>query len=112
MSSIFSKIISKQIPADILYEDDLCMAFRDINPQAPTHFLVIPKKEIQSMADLTADDQVIVGQCLIVAAQVASEEGLANGYRLIANTLEDGGQEVPHLHFHILGGRKLNWPPG
>ena len=75
-------------------------------------FLVIPKKEIQSMADLTADDQVIVGQCLVLAAQVASEEGLANGYRLIANALEDGGREVPRLHFHILGGRKLSWPPG
>ena len=112
MSSIFAKIISKEIPAEILFEDEYCMAFSDINPQAPTHFLVIPKKEIQSMADLIEEVQIIVGRCLIVASQVAAELGLSNGYRLIANTLEDGGQEVPHLHFHVLGGRKLNWPPG
>lgn len=112
MQSIFSKIISKEIPADILHEDDLCLAFRDINPQAPVHFLVIPKKEIQSMASLTAEDEQVVGRCLIVASEVAAAEGLINGYRLIANTLKDGGQEVPHLHFHILGGRRLKWPPG
>ena len=112
MQSIFSKIISKEIPADILHEDDVCMAFRDINPQAPVHFLVIPKKEIRSMADLNMEDEQVVGRCLIVASEVALAEGLTNGYRLIANTLEDGGQEVPHLHFHVLGGRKLKWPPG
>ena len=112
MSSIFSKIISKEIPADILHEDDVCLAFRDINPQAPVHFLVIPKKEIVSMADLENDDELVVGRCLLVASKVAAEEGLHNGYRLIANTLDDGGQEVPHLHFHIMGGRKLTWPPG
>ena len=112
MSSIFSKIISKEIPADILHEDDVCLAFRDINPQAPVHFLVIPKKEITSMVDLEKDDELVVGRCLLVASKVAAEEGLHNGYRLIANTLGDGGQEVPHLHFHIMGGRKLTWPPG
>ncbi|MDA9840951.1 histidine triad nucleotide-binding protein [Rubripirellula sp.] len=112
MSSVFSKIISKEIPADILYEDDLCLAFRDINPQAPVHFLVIPKNVIESMAGLTVEDEEVVGRCLIVASRVAAEQGLVNGYRLIANTLEDGGQEVPHLHFHVLGGRKLRWPPG
>ena len=112
MSSIFSKIISKEIPADILHEDDVCLAFRDINPQAPVHFLVIPKKEIVSMADLENDDELVVGRCLLVASKVAAEEGLHNGYRLIANTLDDGGQEVPHLHFHIMGGRKLTWPLG
>ncbi|MCH1494259.1 MAG: histidine triad nucleotide-binding protein [Rubripirellula sp.] len=112
MSSIFSKIIRKEIPADILHEDDVCLAFRDINPQAPVHFLVIPKKEISSLADLEKDDELVVGRCLLVASKVAAEEGLHNGYRLIANTLGDGGQEVPHLHFHIMGGRKLTWPPG
>ncbi|MEM9828116.1 MAG: histidine triad nucleotide-binding protein [Planctomycetota bacterium] len=112
MPSIFSKIIAKEIPADILHEDDRCLAFRDINPQAPVHFLVIPKKEIVSLAELSEDDEFIVGRCLVVASQVAAAEGLENGYRLIANTRDDGGQEVPHLHFHVMGGRKLTWPPG
>ncbi len=112
MPTIFSKIIDKEIPAEILYEDDICLAFRDIAPQAPTHFLVIPKQEIISLAELTEADQAIVGRCLLVAAQVAAQEGLGKGYRLVANTGEDGGQEVPHLHFHVLGGRKLTWPPG
>lgn len=112
MTTIFTKIIQKEIPATILHEDDLCLAFRDIAPQAPTHFLVIPKKEITSMADLTKEDADIMGRCIVVAAQVAAAEGLGDGYRLIANTGTDGGQEVPHLHFHVLGGRKLTWPPG
>lgn len=110
--SIFAKIIAKEIPADILHEDDVCLAFRDIAPKAPVHFLVIPKKEIVSLADLTEADEAIVGRCLVVAAQVAAAEGLSGGYRMVANTGDDGGQEVPHLHFHILGGRKLTWPPG
>ena len=112
MPSIFTKIIDKEIPADILYEDELCLAFRDINPQAPTHFLVIPKKEIVSLAELTEEDETIVGRCVLVASKVAAAEGLDGGYRLIANTRDDGGQEVPHLHFHVLGGRKMKWPPG
>lgn len=112
MSSIFTKIIAREIPADVLYEDELCMAFRDIAPKAPTHFLVIPKKEIVSLADLTDEDQAIVGRCVVVASQVAAAEGLSGGYRLIANCGDDGGQEVPHLHFHVMGGRKLTWPPG
>src|SRR6056297_2722867 len=112
MSTIFSKIIAKEIPADILHEDDLCLAFRDINPKAPTHFLVVPKKEIASMMDLTAEDEAAVGRCLMVASKVAAAEGLERGYRVVANSGEDGGQEVPHLHFHVLGGRKLSWPPG
>ena len=112
MPSIFSKIIAKEIPAEILHEDDLCLAFRDIAPQAPVHFLVIPKKEIVSMASLTPDDEAIVGRCVMVASQIAAAEGLAAGYRMIANTGQDGGQEVPHLHFHVLGGRSLRWPPG
>lgn len=112
MPSIFSKIIDREIPAEILHEDDLCLAFRDINPQAPIHFLVIPKKEIVSLAELSAEDEAIVGRCIMVVSQVAAAEGLEAGYRLVANTRDDGGQEVPHLHFHVLGGRKLTWPPG
>ena len=112
MPSIFSKIIAREIPADILHEDELCLAFRDIAPQAPTHFLVIPKREIVSMRDLTDEDQAAMGRCVVMAAQVAAAEGLDGGYRMIVNTGDDGGQEVPHVHFHVLGGRKLNWPPG
>ena len=112
MPSIFSKIIAREIPADILHEDDLCLAFRDISPQAPTHFLVIPKKEIVSLADLEEEDEAILGRCIMVASRGAAAEGLEGGYRLIANTRDDGGQEVPHLHFHVLGGRKMTWPPG
>jgi histidine triad (HIT) family protein len=112
MPSIFSKIIAKEIPADILHEDDVCLAFRDINPKAPVHFLVIPKKEIESLADVSEEDEAILGRCLVVASKVADAEGLEAGYRMVANTREEGGQEVPHLHFHILGGRPMNWPPG
>ncbi|TWT53529.1 HIT-like protein [Rubripirellula amarantea] len=112
MASIFTRIIDREIPADILYEDDLCLAFRDIAPKAPTHFLVIPKKEIVSLADAGDDDEAILGRCILVASKVAAAEGLEGGYRLVANTRDDGGQEVPHLHFHVLGGRKLSWPPG
>ena len=112
MPTIFTKIIDKEIPAEILHEDDLCLAFRDINPQAPTHFLVIPKKEIVSLAELNDEDQQIVARCVLVASKVAAEQGLDGGYRLVANTGGDGGQDVPHLHFHVLGGRKMTWPPG
>jgi histidine triad (HIT) family protein len=110
--SIFAKIIAREIPADIVYEDDLCLAFRDISPKAPTHILIIPKKPIVSLADLTPEDETIVGRCVIVASQVAKEQNLDNGYRLVVNCGENGGQEVPHLHFHLLGGRKMTWPPG
>ncbi|QDT01663.1 HIT-like protein [Rubripirellula lacrimiformis] len=112
MPSIFTKIIDREIPAEILHEDDVCLAFRDISPKAPTHFLVIPKKEIVSLADLTEADEAIVGRCIIVASQVAAAEGLEGGYRLVCNCGDDGGQEVPHLHFHVMGGRKMTWPPG
>ena len=112
MASLFPKIIAREIPADILFEDDLCLAFRDINPRAPVHFLVIPKKEIVSLADLSDEDESIVGRCIMVASKVAAAEGLDEGYRVVANTRDDGGQEVPHLHFHVLGGRKMSWPPG
>ena len=112
MSTIFQKIINREIPADIVYEDDLCLAFRDIAPQAPTHLLVIPKKPIVSLADLSEEDEQTMGRCLIVVNKVAEDEGLDGGYRLVCNCGDDGGQEVPHLHFHVLGGRKLTWPPG
>ncbi len=112
MSTIFSKIIAREIPAEILHEDDLCLAFRDINPKAPKHFLVIPKKEIVSLAELSEEDEQIVGRCIMVASKVAAAEGLDGGYRVVANTRADGGQDVDHLHFHVLGGRKMTWPPG
>lgn len=112
MATIFTKIIAKEIPADILHEDDVCLAFRDIKPQAPTHFLVIPKKEIVSLAELSDQDQSILGHCLMVASKIAAAEGLDGGYRVVVNTRDDGGQEVPHLHFHVLGGRRMTWPPG
>lgn len=108
MSTIFSKIVAKEIPADIVYEDELVLAFRDIAPQAPVHVLVIPKKEIATANDVTADDETTLGRMFIVAAKIAAAEGIAeNGYRLIVNCNEHGGQEVDHLHVHILGGRSL-----
>jgi len=110
--TVFAKIIAREIPADIVYEDDLCLAFRDIAPKAPTHVLVIPKKPIVSLIDLTDEDEVIVGRCVLVASRVAAELGLDSGYRLVVNCGQDGGQEVSHLHFHLLGGRPLGWPPG
>ncbi|MEM6777300.1 MAG: histidine triad nucleotide-binding protein [Planctomycetota bacterium] len=112
MPSIFSKIIDREIPADIVYEDESCLAFRDIAPKAPVHVLIIPKREIVSLADLTTDDESVMGHCVVVASQVARDEGLTDGYRLIVNCGEEGGQEVPHLHYHLMGGRKLTWPPG
>ena len=105
MPSIFTKIIDREIPADIVYEDDLCMAFRDINPKAPVHVLVIPKKEIVSLADLTEDDQSVVGHCVLALSKIAAQEGLDDGYKMLVNCGEAGGQEVPHLHFHLLGGK-------
>ncbi|NEQ97208.1 MAG: histidine triad nucleotide-binding protein [Cyanothece sp. SIO2G6] len=110
--TIFSKIIRKEIPADIVYEDDLALAFRDISPQAPVHILVIPKQPIPMLADATDTDQALLGHLLLTAKAVAAQEGLTNGYRVVINTGEDGGQTVFHLHLHILGGRSLQWPPG
>ncbi|MDE2635086.1 MAG: histidine triad nucleotide-binding protein [Chloroflexota bacterium] len=108
MSTIFSKIIAKEIPADIVYEDELVLAFRDIAPQAPVHILIIPKKEIPTANDVKAADEAVLGRLFMVAARIARDEGIAqNGYRLIVNCNEDGGQEVFHLHMHILGGRSL-----
>jgi len=111
--TIFGKIIEKKIPADIVYEDDLCLAFRDINPQAPTHVLLIPRKEISSLNVADPSDHALLGHLLIKASEVARDEGLEqNGYRVVINTGDYGGQSVDHLHLHILGGRRLGWPPG
>ncbi|GAB4146608.1 MAG: histidine triad nucleotide-binding protein [Planctomycetaceae bacterium] len=110
--TIFKRIIDGEIPADIVYEDDRCLAFRDISPQAPTHVLIIPRKEIVSLADLTDDDESLAGHLLVVAAKVARQLNLTDGYRTVINCGSDGGQTVDHLHVHLLGGRKLTWPPG
>ena len=112
MSTIFKKIIDKEIPAKIIFEDDRCLAFHDVAPQAPTHVLVIPKKEIASLADLEDSDADLVGHLFVVMRNLASELGLETGYRVVVNSGRDGGQSVDHLHFHLLGGRQLKWPPG
>ncbi|MEA5464567.1 histidine triad nucleotide-binding protein [Leptothoe sp. PORK10 BA2] len=110
--TIFSKIIRKEIPANIVYEDDLCLGFRDITPQAPTHILVIPKKPIPKLAEAGTEDKELLGHMLLTVKSIAEQEGLGNGYRVVINTDEDGGQTVFHLHMHLLGGRYLRWPPG
>jgi histidine triad (HIT) family protein len=110
--NIFQKIIDKQIPAAIVYEDDRCLAFRDINPQAPTHVLIIPRKVIATHDDITEADRDLLGYMHLVAAKLAKQFGLGAGYRLVVNCREGAGQTVPHLHFHLLGGRDLHWPPG
>lgn len=110
--TIFTKIIAREIPADILYEDEHALAFRDVNPQAPVHFLVIPKKPIVSVASAEDDDVAVLGHLLRVVAKVAAAENLEQGYRVVTNVGSDGGQSVFHLHLHVLGGRALSWPPG
>ena len=110
--TIFQKIIDRQIPADIVYEDEQSLAFRDIHPQAPTHVLVIPKRRIPSLAEATAEDTALLGHLLLVASKLANQLGLTNGYRAVINSGPDGGQSVDHLHVHLLGGRQLTWPPG
>jgi len=111
--TIFKKIIDREIPADIVYEDDRCLAFRDVAPQAPTHVLLIPKKEIPSVDQLDQEDAELLGHMWVVIKKMCQELGLAeDGYRVVVNCGKDGGQEVNHLHFHILGGRPLRWPPG
>lgn len=112
MSTIFKRIIDREIPAKIVYEDDICLAFHDVAPQAPVHVLVIPKKEIASVAELTDDDAAIVGHLYLVIRKLAHQLGLDNGYRVVANCGPDGGQSVDHLHLHVLGGRTMLWPPG
>lgn len=111
--TIFGKIIRKEIPANIVYEDDLCLAFTDITPQAPTHILVIPKQPIPKLSDVTVADKELLGHLLLTVKQVADEAGLTeDGYRVVINTGNHGGQTVFHLHMHILGGRSMQWPPG
>lgn len=110
--TIFKKIIDREIPAEIIYEDDLCLAFNDVNPQAPIHVLVIPKQEIPSMAHLNQEDQKLVGHLMLIVSQLAKSLGLEKGFRTIINTGTEGGQTVDHLHLHLLGGRSLQWPPG
>lgn len=110
--TIFKKILDREIPADVVYEDELCLAFRDINPQAPTHVLMIPKKEIVSIDGLSDDDISIAGHMLIAIRDMARQLGLDHGYRVVCNCGREAGQEVPHLHFHVLAGRPLKWPPG
>lgn len=110
--TIFSRIINREIAADIVYEDDLCLAFRDVNPQAPVHVLLIPKKPVQSLSELSAEDAELSGHLLLTVPVVASLLGLSGGYRTVINTGVHGGQTVYHLHIHILGGRSLTWPPG
>ncbi|BDI15960.1 histidine triad nucleotide-binding protein [Nostoc cf. commune SO-36] len=110
--TIFSKIISREIPADIVYEDNLTLAFKDIHPQAPVHILVIPKKPLPTLADAESEDHALLGHLLLTVKRIAEEAGLKNGYRVVINTGDDGGQTVHHLHLHILGGRQLDWPPG
>lgn len=110
--TVFAKIIAREIPAEFLFEDELCIAIKDISPKAPTHILVIPKKPIASLASLADEDELIVGRCVMVVSKIAKSLGLGDGYRVVVNCGRDGGQEVPHLHFHLLGGRPMQWPPG
>ena len=110
--TLFTKIINGEIPADIVFEDDLCLAFRDINPQAPVHILVVPKKPIPMVVDANIDDQSLLGHLLLKAGEIAESEGHGDAFRLVVNNGEAVGQTVFHLHVHILAGRGFNWPPG
>ncbi|NJR45183.1 MAG: histidine triad nucleotide-binding protein [Hyellaceae cyanobacterium CSU_1_1] len=110
--TIFGKIIRREIPADIVYEDDLALAFRDVNPQAPTHILIIPKKPIVRLSESSQEDTALMGHLLMTVKQVAEQENLSNGYRVVINNGADGGQTVDHLHLHLLGDRFMGWPPG
>jgi histidine triad (HIT) family protein len=110
--TLFSKIINREIPADIVYEDELCLAFRDINPQAPVHILIIPKQPIVKVADATESDQPLLGHLLLKAGEIAREQGYADAFRLVINNGEEAGQTVFHLHIHILAGREFGWPAG
>lgn len=112
MNTIFGKIIEREIPATIVYEDDKCLAFRDINPQAPTHVLLIPKKEIPRLADATAEDEMLLGHLMLTASKIAQQLGAGDAFRLVVNNGAEAGQSVFHLHLHIIAGRKLAWPPG
>ncbi len=111
--TIFKRIIDGDIHADIVYQDDQCLAFRDLSPRAPVHILVIPKKEIASLNELAPEDQALLGHLMLVIQKIAADMNLAaRGFRVVCNCGSDGGQSVPHLHFHLLAGRPLSWPPG
>jgi histidine triad (HIT) family protein len=110
--TLFQKIADKEIPAKLLHEDAVCVAFYDIAPQAPTHVLIVPRKPIPRVAEATVEDQATLGHLLLVAGQLCRQLGLAKGFRVVINNGPDGGETVPHLHVHLLGGRALDWPPG
>ncbi|NBC17891.1 MAG: HIT domain-containing protein [Bacteroidetes bacterium] len=110
--TLFQKIIDREIPSDIVFEDEQCVAFRDVNPQAPTHILIVPRKPIPTLDDLTEDDGPLVGHLFLVAKQIAAAEGLDDGYRTVFNCGKNAQQSVFHLHLHLLGGRSFSWPPG
>ncbi|WP_086480733.1 histidine triad nucleotide-binding protein [Oceanospirillum sanctuarii] len=113
MDCLFCKLVAREIPADIVFEDDDVIAFRDIAPQAPTHILIIPKRHISTLNDLTEEDCALVGRLQFTAQKIAKEVGIAeDGYRVVMNCNEDGGQTVYHIHMHLLGGRSMTWPPG
>ena len=112
MDCLFCKIVAGTIPAKVIYQDDQCIVFADINPQAPTHFLVVPRRHIASLANVGNDHAALLGHLIFVASEIAREKGLAKGYRAVINTGPDGGQTVDHLHIHVLGGRHHTWPPG
>ena len=112
LETIFSKIIRREIPADIVYEDNLAIAFRDVSPQAPVHVLVIPKQPIAQLSDAESQDHALMGHLLLTAKRVAEQLNLSQGYRVVINNGPDGGQTVSHLHLHLLGGRQMQWPPG
>jgi histidine triad (HIT) family protein len=112
MPTIFTKIINREIPATIVYEDDLCIAFRDINPQAPTHVQLIPKKEIPRLVDGQPEDAALLGHLMLAAGKIARQLGVGDAFRLVVNNGADAGQSVFHLHLHILAGRPFGWPPG
>ena len=110
--TLFAKIIDRQIPADIVYEDDLCLAFRDVNPQAPVHVLLVPKKPLDMLSNAEIDDQALLGHMLLAAGKIARELKIDGAFRLVINNGKEGGQAVFHLHMHIMAGRKFRWPPG
>jgi histidine triad (HIT) family protein len=112
LSTIFGNIIRREIPADIIYEDELCLAFRDINPQAPTHVLVIPKKEIDRLSAATQEDQALLGHLMLAANRIARDLGVEDAFRVVVNNGAGAGQSVFHLHLHLLAGRRFRWPPG
>ncbi|PHY03207.1 MAG: histidine triad nucleotide-binding protein [Planctomycetaceae bacterium] len=111
-ATVFSKIIAREIPARIEYEDNLCLVFHDAHPQAPFHLLIIPKEPIASLFDVEEKTAFLLGHLVVVATRIAAQLGLSSGYRLVVNCGPDGGQSVDHLHLHLLGGRALHWPPG